>query len=183
MENFKFLLSSIIALMVLGLVGYWAIFTIEPGSEHVSKEKQKELQEKNEILTEEITELKNELRLLEGSEPQTPVVNTPTPTPTSKPTPTTPAPATSSRHQTLINELQKLIDDKVVMKEKSRGTRVGTLQNFLNLYNNTTKRVDNDYGKGTVADVKAFQKAEGLTADGETGPTTYSKMIEWLRKQ
>lgn len=187
MENFKFLLSSIIALMVLGLVGYWAIFTIEPGAAHVDKQKQKELEEQNESLTKEVAELKNELRLLQGSPAPTTSVNTPPPTPTTstQPAPTTPAPTTtsSSSNQTLINELQKLIDDKVVMKEKSRGTRVGTVQRFLNLYNDTAKRVDNDYGKGTVADVTAFQRAEGLKADGETGPTTYSKMIEWLKEQ
>ncbi|HYD90300.1 MAG TPA: peptidoglycan-binding domain-containing protein, partial [Flavobacterium sp.] len=83
----------------------------------------------------------------------------------------------------LINELQKLIDDNIFMKEKSSGTRVGTVQTFLNLYNNTSKRVDNDYGAGTKADVIKFQKAVGLTADGEAGPNTYRKMIEWLKKQ
>ena len=69
------------------------------------------------------------------------------------------------------------------MKVGSKGTRVGTVQNFLNLYNKTSKRVDNDYGKTTKTDVIAFQKAVGLTQDGETGPTTYKKMIEWLKKQ
>ncbi|MCE9548824.1 peptidoglycan-binding protein [Candidatus Nomurabacteria bacterium] len=69
------------------------------------------------------------------------------------------------------------------MKEKSRGTRVGTVQTFLNIYNGTTKKVDNDYGAGTKADVIKFQKAVGLTADGEAGPSTFAKMIDWLETQ
>ncbi|MBI2630677.1 peptidoglycan-binding protein [Candidatus Nomurabacteria bacterium] len=69
------------------------------------------------------------------------------------------------------------------MKVGSKGTRVGTIQKFLNLYNKTSKPVDNDYGPGLKADVTAYQKAAGTTADGETGPATYKKMIEWLKKQ
>ncbi|HBB54043.1 TPA: hypothetical protein DHS24_02780 [Candidatus Nomurabacteria bacterium] len=69
------------------------------------------------------------------------------------------------------------------MKEKSQGTRVGTVQTFLNIYNNTSKLVDNDYGPGTKTDVMNFQKAEGITVDGEAGPGTFRKMIEWLKKQ
>ena len=69
------------------------------------------------------------------------------------------------------------------MKEKSYGTRVGTIQTFLNIYNNTTKKVDNDYGAGTKTDVIKFQKAEKITADGEAGPSTFLKMIDWLKKR
>lgn len=69
------------------------------------------------------------------------------------------------------------------MKEKSQGTRVGTLQAFLNIYNNTSKKVDNDFGAGTKTDVINFQKAEKLLADGEAGPGTFQKMIDWLKKQ
>ncbi|KKT19097.1 MAG: hypothetical protein UW02_C0015G0001, partial [Candidatus Nomurabacteria bacterium GW2011_GWB1_43_7] len=44
------------------------------------------------------------------------------------------------------------------------------------------KRVDNDYGAGTKTDVMNFQKAEGLSADGEAGPNTFLKMIDWLEE-
>jgi peptidoglycan hydrolase-like protein with peptidoglycan-binding domain len=83
----------------------------------------------------------------------------------------------------LISRLQDLIDDVVLMKEGSRGTRVGTVQEFLNLYNDTTGGIDNDYGPGTKSKVAAFQKAEGLSADGQAGPNTYRAMIEWLNEQ
>ena len=77
--------------------------------------------------------------------------------------------------------LQKLVDGKVYLKNKSQGSAVGTLQKFLNIYNNTLTKVDNDYGASTATDVKAFQKAQGLTQDGEVGPGTFSKMISWLK--
>ncbi|PIZ53219.1 hypothetical protein COY25_03820 [Candidatus Uhrbacteria bacterium CG_4_10_14_0_2_um_filter_41_7] len=69
------------------------------------------------------------------------------------------------------------------MKAKSSGTIVGVVQEFLNIYNKTSNRIDNDYGPGTQKAVTAFQKAQGITADGEAGPGTFRKMIDWLKKQ
>lgn len=89
----------------------------------------------------------------------------------------------SSEHASLIQALQKLVDDKIYMKVGSRGTRVGSVQEFLNIYHTKQVRVDNDYGAGTKTRVAEFQKAVGVTADGETGPQTYQKMIDWLKKQ
>jgi murein L,D-transpeptidase YcbB/YkuD len=178
MENVKFFLTSLIVLVVLVLGGYWAIATIEPGSLSVERQKQRVLEEENEALRDEVEELKNELRLLanaggEATETPAPTTTSPTPQPT----------GTTYKHQTLINELEQLVKDNITMKEKSRGTRVGTIQNFLNLYNGTNNRVDNDYGKSTKTAVAAFQKAVGLPADGEAGPATFQKMIDWLKKQ
>lgn len=174
MEDFKFILISIIILASVGLLGYWAVSTLEPGDVYLSRQKEKELTERNQALLKEVADLKSKLASLEAE--QAPVEETPEPTP--EPTETTPL-----KHQSLINDLQKLITDKVFMKEKSKGSRVGTVQTFLNIYNKTSKKVDNDYGPGMKQDVMNFQKAEGITADGETGPNTYSKMIEWLKKQ
>lgn len=176
MENLKFVLFSIFMLMLLALLGYWAIFNIESGGVHADKQKQEELEEENTVLKKEVEELKDEIASLqalreEQIQEEKPIVVSVDST------------ATASKHNNLINDLQKLIDDKVFMKEKSRGARVGTLQTFLNIYNNTSKKVDNDYGPGMKADIVAFQKAEGLTADGEAGPGTFAKMIEWLKKQ
>lgn len=177
MDKFKFFIFSIITLAIIGLGIYWAFISIESGSAHASRERQEALEDQNRALEEEVEDLKNELALykqVEETEPEK--VEETTPTPTNEPT-------TSYKNQTLINELQELINDNVYMKEKSRGTRVGTIQNFLNLYNGTTKKVDNDYGKTTKTDIIDFQKDTGLTADGQTGPTTYQKMIDWLKKQ
>ncbi len=113
------------------------------------------------------------------SNPETSV--TPAP-PSSTPSSQTPS-TTSGEHENLIADLQELVDDNVLMKKGSRGTRVGTVQEFLNIYNGTDSKIDNDYGATTENQIKAFQKAEGLTSDGQAGPGTYTKMIEWLRKQ
>ena len=177
MENLKFSTFLVIILISVALLGYWAFSTIEPGNVHVDRQKQKELEQQNEELEEKIDELEKKLASFEALEEERaealampPEENSTTNT-------------ASSTHQNLIDALQKLIDEKVFMKEKSRGTRVGTIQTFLNLYNNTSQRIDNDYGKTTKAAVAKFQKDVGLTADGETGPSTYAKMIEWLEKQ
>jgi len=166
----------------MALVGYWALFTIEPGNVYVEKQKQKQLEERNQELEEEIAQLKSQLGALEATqeeqEEETETITEQEPAPKPEPTP-----VASSKYQTLINEIQKLIDGNIFMKEKSVGTRVGTIQTFLSLYFKTSKKVDNDYGAGTKADVIKFQKAVGLPADGETGPVTYKKMIEWLKKQ
>ncbi len=181
MEKFKSVIFLIVILAAVITIGYWAIRTIEPGDIHAERQALEELRDKNSELEAEVARLKNELSQFEpkGEEAvppaQAPEEESPAPTP---------APATSAyKYQGLISELEKLVADNVIMKEKSRGTRVGTLQSFLNLYNGTSKKVDNDYGKTTKADVIAFQKAVGLTADGQTGPTTYQKMIDWLKKQ
>ena len=86
----------------------------------------------------------------------------------------------SQENKELVQELEKLIHDKVYMKKGSRGTRVGVVQKFLNKYLEKETRVDNDYGPQTVERVKQFQKKEGLDPDGQAGPQTYAKMIEVL---
>jgi peptidoglycan hydrolase-like protein with peptidoglycan-binding domain len=181
MEKLKFILLFIIIIAGIGLVGYWAVITIEPGNAHFYKEKQIKLEEKNEELQKEITELKNDIALLQSEKAEpAPVDTTPT-KPTEKSSATTTP--TTYKYQSLINDLQKLVDDNVFMKVGSQGTRVGTVQTFLNIYNKTTKKIDNDYGVGMKTDIANFQKAVGITADGEAGPTTYRKMIDWLKKQ
>lgn len=110
------------------------------------------------------------------SSPETPVVTNPEPEPPStNPTPTTP----TGEHSELIADLQDLIDDKILMKKGSRGTRVGTVQKFLNEYGIKVS-IDNDYGDSVVTAVKKFQQEQKLGADGQAGEGTYKKMIEWL---
>ena len=184
MENFKFGLISIIAIAGIGLLGFWAFTTLERGDVSVYRQKQQALEERNRTLEKEVAELKSELGTLEAEQEQaTLALNNQGNPPAETPKPETPAPATTYKNQTLINELEKLVKDNIFMKVGSKGTRVGTLQKFLNLYNKTSKPVDNDYGPRFKTDIMNFQKAVGITADGETGPATYKKMIEWLKKQ
>jgi murein L,D-transpeptidase YcbB/YkuD len=177
MEKFKFALFSVIVLAGVGFVWYWSISTIETGSEHVDADKLKQLEIENQDLQKKLADLSDQVEVLKlKEEPVSPI---PVPVVKEEPKPTTPA---TYKNQSLINELQKLVDDKVSMKLKSIGTRVGTVQKFLNVYNNTSNKIDNDYGANMVKLVTAFQKAEGMKADGEAGVSTFKKMIEWLKK-
>jgi murein L,D-transpeptidase YcbB/YkuD len=82
--------------------------------------------------------------------------------------------------QDLINNLQELADKSILLKNGSNNANVKTVQDFLNIYNDTSGGVDGDFGPGTASKVKNFQSEQGLTADGQAGPGTYKKMIEFL---
>lgn len=183
METFKSWLLSILILILIVGAGFWAFNSIESGGDHVSNQELKNLQKENEELKGEIDKLEGELALYKpvaesALEENNAKENEEVPVETQDT-----SSSTAYKYQSLIAELEKLITDNISMKLKSRGTRVGTIQNFLNLYNNTSNKIDNDYGEGTKKLVIAFQKVEGLTADGEAGPGTFAKMIEWLKKQ
>lgn len=182
MEKLKFILLSIVVLAVLGLLGYWSFSTIQSGSEFSSSQKIKQLQNENESLKKEVEILNKELDILKPKiDESAPSVEGDIVPPTTEQNP--PPKPIVYKYQSLINELQKLVDDNIFMKLKSVGTRVGTLQNFLNIYNKTSNKVDNDYGVTMQKAVIAFQKDQGLSADGEAGPSTFNKMIDWLKKQ
>ena len=160
---------------------------MESGSLHVNNEKQKELEIKNRELVKEISSLKSEISILlsekedllriEQESIANGIVENNVPDNTNSNN------STVLKHDALIKELQKLADGNIFLKNKSQGIAVGSVQKFLNIYNNTSNKVDNDYGVGTVNGVKNFQKAQGLTVDGETGPGTFRKMISWLKTQ
>lgn len=174
MENFKSVLLLVIILIAIIIIGYWAVVTLEPGNVGVERQKQEQLKQQNEELQNEIKKLTDEIQSLKDSQ----VVKEEPEIESSEVASSTPL-----KYQSLIDDLQKLVDDNILMKEKSQGTRVGTVQTFLNLYNKTSKKVDNDYGVGTKTDIINFQKAVSLTADGQAGSSTFLKMIEWLKKQ
>ncbi len=174
MEKLKFALFSVVTLGLLGIFGYWAVASIQSGTEHAKEQKIEALEKEN-------TELKKEAEKLESglgtAQARLAELEKPAPVEEKPSTPTT------YKYQTLIDELQKLVDGKVFLKEKSIGAKVGTVQKFLNIYNSTSLKIDNSYGAGTSKEVEDFQRDMGLTADGDAGPTTFTKMIEWLKKQ
>lgn len=175
MDKLKFTLLAIVILALLGLLGYWAVRSLQSGSEYVKDEKIKQLELENENLRMQIVQLTEELN--------SPKPIAEEPAPEASGTAAKPAPAASGEYQDLIGKLQQLYDNNVYFKEGSRGPNVGVVQEFLNVYNKTSSRIDNDYGPGTAKLVTAFQKDSGLSADGEAGKNTFNKMIEWLKKQ
>lgn len=171
MDKLKFILFSIVTLTLLGLFGYWSVSTIQSGTENVTDQKIKQLVKENEDLKTETKKLTDELGDLQSKlEESTPSA------------PTNPE-VTVYKYQILIDELQKLVSNNVLLKQKSRGLNVGTVQNFLNIYNDTSSKVDNDYGVGTAKVVSVFQKDSGLNPNGEASLSTFNKMIDWLKKQ
>ena len=63
-----------------------------------------------------------------------------------------------------------------LLKKGSKGTKVKQLQLFLTWYG--IKLVaDGDFGDKTKSAVKAFQKVEGISVDGEYGTQSYKKAI------
>jgi len=172
MEKFKFSLFLIIILILVILAGYWAFTSIESGTDHAYNQEIEKLKEENKELKNQIDTLlsqggeqKAESQVVE--EIVVPEI----------------AVKTVSKYQVLISKLQKLIDDKVVMKKGSKGDNVGTVQEFLNVYNNTSNRPDNDYGVKTITAVKKFEEGEKLIVTEEIGSKTFQVMIDWLKKQ
>ena len=58
----------------------------------------------------------------------------------------------------------------------SRGTAVLQLQQALNALGYDTNGADGKFGKGTERAVKAYQQANGLTADGKAGVKTLAQL-------
>ena len=202
MDDIKSIIFGIIILGLLGLGGYWAFSTMESGSSHIDSQKLKTLEKENQDLKDEVSKLNSEVSTLTLSKDEQASSNEinsvsadanvyskvgttiPTKTVTPAKTATTKTSLTTiSKNQTLINDLQKLVNGNIYLKKGSTGTQVGTVQKFLNIYNKTSNKIDNDYGNTTITLVKNFQKAQGLTADGNAGSGTFKKMISWLKSQ
>ncbi len=167
MSEFKYRFVNLILLAILGFGIYWAFTAIDNGiiydknSDVVSDNSSKN---ENSVPSEEVVlfdNTKTKDNVVEDKKEEKKL---------------------SPEEEVLLGKLQGLIDDKVYMKKGSQGTRVGSVQEFLNIYFNTNKIIDNDYGPGTMSDVKKFQENEGIDADGLSGPETYKDMILILDK-
>ncbi|MFM9368570.1 GH25 family lysozyme [Streptomyces sp. Da 82-17] len=64
----------------------------------------------------------------------------------------------------------------VTLKQGARGEAVKALQRQLAAHGHDIT-ADGAFGTGTTAEVKAFQKAEGLDADGVVGPATWTALV------
>ena len=172
MNEFKYQFVNFVLLALLGTGIYWAFNTIDNGI----------IYDKDTIIavnTENTNQEEEEIVLFDNTKPTVEIT-----TETDIPVETSIEAETelTADEKVLVGKLEALISDNINMRDGSKGTRVGTVQKFLNIYFETNKTVDNQYGPGTVSDVKKFQSAEGLGADGQAGPNTYRKMVEILEK-
>lgn len=179
METFKAYLLIVGFIGALGFGGYWAVVSLEDPVKISENQDIRIVAQTpvSSVVNTTTSETTDSEVLGEETSSQEAVVSTENSNTTSEN-----QTSTSSQYADLISRLDRLVADNVLMKEGSRGTRVGAVQEFLNIYNGTNNRVDNDYGAGTETRVREFQRAQNLTADGQTGPNTYRKMIEWLQK-
>lgn len=69
------------------------------------------------------------------------------------------------------------IVDLPIIRQGDNGFPVIAVQTLLGKHNFNVNYIDGDFGPDTLAKVKAFQKANGLTADGIVGRDTWTKLL------
>lgn len=69
------------------------------------------------------------------------------------------------------------IVDLPIIRQGDNGFPVIVVQTLLSKHNFNVNYIDGDFGPDTLAKVKAFQKAKGLTADGTVGRDTWTKLL------
>lgn len=65
-----------------------------------------------------------------------------------------------------------------IVKQGDKGFTVVAVQMLLSKHDFSVKYTDGDFGPDTLAKVKAFQKAKGLTADGVVGSNTWAALLK-----
>lgn len=65
-----------------------------------------------------------------------------------------------------------------VVRQGNKGFTVVAVQMLLSKHDFSVKYTDGDFGPDTLAKVKAFQKAKGLTADGIVGSKTWGALLK-----
>ena len=89
----------------------------------------------------------------------------------------TPAPSEPKKPPAETQPKASEVIDMTTLKNGSRGTQVMVLQFLLNEFGYDCGEADGIFGKKTVAAVKAYQKAKGLTQDGICGKNTWTKIL------
>ncbi len=171
MKSVGFTITTVLIIGLLGAGGYFAVKGLTDPADYLPKENET-IGDLHKIKTEPQTGVKDNA-----------IATVPTTT-TSATTPnaSTTSPATPTTSTDLKTNIQTLITNKTTLKVGSKGPAVGYIQQFMNAYFKKSLKVDNDYGKTLEANVKAFQKATGVTQTGQIGPATLGKMVSWLEK-
>ncbi len=106
-----------------------------------------------------------------GTVPTTPTKTTPAQTTSTQTTPTQTTPTGTSS-----------VPTDATLKAGVTGAAVTALQQALTTIGYAPGKADGTYGPGTTLAVSAFQKSNGLTADGVAGPTTIAAINAALAK-
>ncbi len=84
--------------------------------------------------------------------------------------------AANGKAVTATEDKKEETKDDDTLKQGAKGAEVKKVQQRLKELGYYTYGIDSDYGYRTVAAVKAFQKKNGLTADGVAGASTLKKL-------
>ncbi len=84
--------------------------------------------------------------------------------------------AVKASAQTPVEYTQEAVSAATILKEGSSGANVKEVQQRLKRWGYYTGSVDGVFGAGTRKAVIAFQKKNGLTADGVVGKSTYKAL-------
>ncbi len=75
-----------------------------------------------------------------------------------------------------VSEYTQIVQQTAVLKKGATGGEVKEVQRRLKLWGYYNGAVDGKFGSGTKSAVIAFQKKNGLTADGVVGKATYKAL-------
>ena len=176
MNEFKFQITTFLLVAILAFGGYWAFTSLDRGVTYQKSDTIAQLTNNDQELPDE----EPVVTIIDEADTDTQEPQGESDTDAEADTEASQEPELSAELQSLNGRLENLIRDDIFMRDGSRGTRVGTVQEFLNLYLDTQSTVDNQYGPGTISRVRQFQEDQGLSADGLAGPATYEAMIDVL---
>ena len=74
-------------------------------------------------------------------------------------------------------QTESVVYDMKTLRKGSQGMQVMVLQYILNAKGYEAGKEDGIFGNNTLAAVKAFQKAYGLSVDGVVGKNTWTKLL------
>ena len=91
--------------------------------------------------------------------------------------PAQPDEAPENEAQTQTDAAEAGVIQMNTLRNGNRGTQVKVLQFLLDEHGFDCGKADGIFGKKTLAAVKAYQKARGLTVDGICGKNTWTKIL------
>lgn len=174
MKQFGFTLITVLFIALLGYGGYYAVASLKDPKSYVSDSGER-IGDIHRVATstdegdeKSMYELDTKLTLQVASSTQAVLAATS---------------STATATNGLQTRLETLISKNIVVKQGDKGDYVGTIQMFMNEHYNKTSKIDNDFGKNLVADVKKFQAENKISATGQVGSQTQKKMLEFVKKQ
>jgi len=177
MNEFKYQITQLMFLVLLGLGGYWALTHLDTNvtytradivsDEEIAMVDQEPIEDSSSVDLSDDTSDATEFVIREDVGESTPASEQ--------------IEATSGNTE-LVSALEDLSATGRIYTNGDSGSAVETIQEFLDVYLDEEVLVDGDFGPGTQRLVREFQQAEIGGGDGRVGPNTIGEMISYLEK-